>query len=380
MKDRLKRASRILGRVLLVLLIIALLPSVFGLSRAIIACRMWEPSAANELGSADQDPRVEEITSQIEGYTRAEDQTYLTFPEWYIVYSTDEYAAFIQDNPPSHFPYFKAIGQYWTSYNEICAVTHARYPLNGSYQFTLGFIGVSFTAENMIKGLYETTVGRVTEWVSEGGQTEEDVYAAQVALDYGAFLHYVPWYDFPFGEKLSGLWSDVPLWGPHMTRKLERRVALTTEYGIKALYGGFISKAARLTYGGPDETKIHAVAEGVTDEMLNEDFEVVQSIDDERDVILITRYEDFSRNIPPLMKDGLTFVDIAGNDEILVTIFGPQDGGYNLEYGEYLFELPVLTETGAARIAIKVRVDELHLLIEELDQQNRYRFEHIYDY
>jgi hypothetical protein len=380
MRDRLKRTGRVIGRVLLVLLAIAVLPSVFGMARAVIACRMWEEPPANELGSATRDTAVTEVTDEIEGYARAEDQTYLTFPEWYIVYSTDEYAAFIAGNPPSQFPYFKAIGQYWGSYNEICAVTHARYPLNGSYQFTLGFIGVSFTAENMIKGLYEVTVGRVTEWVSAGGDTEEDDYAAQVAQQYGAFLHHTPWYDFNFRQALEGLWNDVPLWGPHMTRKLERRFALTTEYGIKMLYGGFISRASRVAYGGPDETKIYAVGEGVTEDMLSEDFEVLQPIDDERDVLFITRYEAFSQNIPPLLEKGLTFVDIAGNDEILVTAFGPDQDAYDFEHGEYLFKLPVLTEPGTARLAFQVRVAELGAFIEELAEDQDYRFEHIYDY
>ena len=36
----------------------------------------------------------------VAGYTRAEAFTYLTLPEWFIVYSTDEYAAFIATRPP----------------------------------------------------------------------------------------------------------------------------------------------------------------------------------------------------------------------------------------------------------------------------------------
>ena len=45
----------------------------------------------------------------LSGYLRAEAFTFLTVPEWYIVYSTDEYAAFVRRQPPSAFPYLGAI-------------------------------------------------------------------------------------------------------------------------------------------------------------------------------------------------------------------------------------------------------------------------------
>ena len=43
----------------------------------------------------------------ITGYVRAEAFTYLTLPEWFIVYSTDEHAGFIATRRPSDFPYLR---------------------------------------------------------------------------------------------------------------------------------------------------------------------------------------------------------------------------------------------------------------------------------
>ena len=37
-------------------------------------------------------------------HVRGVEQTYLTFPEWFLVFSPDEYAAFTKDHPPSEFP------------------------------------------------------------------------------------------------------------------------------------------------------------------------------------------------------------------------------------------------------------------------------------
>src|SRR5688572_12209807 len=109
MRDN-KRGGRVFKRILLAFLAITLLPSMVAMTRAVFACRMWEKPEVNELGSATTDEQVRQVTDDIPGYARAEDQTYLTFPEWYIVYSADEYADFISENPPSHFPHFRAIG------------------------------------------------------------------------------------------------------------------------------------------------------------------------------------------------------------------------------------------------------------------------------
>lgn len=169
-----KRLGRIAGLVLLVFLCIILVPLV----NVVAECRPWaEGQPAQRAVSAE----ARQIKAGLIDYLRPEDQTYLTLPEWYIVYSADEYAAFVTENPPSQFPYFGAIGQYWRSYYDVCAITREQYPFNSGYHLTLAVIGASFTVENILKGLYENTVGRLTEWLSSTELTEEDAYAREVA-------------------------------------------------------------------------------------------------------------------------------------------------------------------------------------------------------
>jgi hypothetical protein len=74
------------------------------------------------------------------------------------------------------------------------------------------------------------------------------------------------------------------------------------------------------------------------------------------------------------------FEEIAGNDEILFTLLGPQDADYTFEYGEYLFDLPILTQPGQTRVAIKVRVGDMAQFFEELNGREDIEFEHMYDY
>ena len=41
---------------------------------------------------------------------------YYGYPEWYIVWSYQEKAEYQRTHLPGGFPYFSAVGQYWTSY------------------------------------------------------------------------------------------------------------------------------------------------------------------------------------------------------------------------------------------------------------------------
>ena len=359
------------------LALIALGPSLVNLPRVWVACRVWEK--VEEAQSTSDDAATRAAIQKIPDYYRPESKTYLTLPEWYIVYSTDEYATFLQEHRSGEFPYFSAVGQYWQSYVEVCNVIRGRYPFNGDSQFTLAFIGISFTAENMLKGAYEVTIGRLTEWISSDTPTEEEMYAAQVAKEYGEFLHMTPWYFFPFREKLQGLW-EISLWGPDPLRKWERKTALTIEYGGKLLYAGLTNIGAQATYGGADVEKIYAVTTGVTDDMLNKDLEVVEEISDDRQLIRITRFEYFSDTVPGLIERGVQFVEIAGNDEILFTLIGPQAADYTFEHGEYLFDLPILTQPGRTRVAVKASVADIGPFLEELKGRNGIQFEHMYDY
>ena len=81
--------------------------------------------------------------------------TYLTVPEWYVVYSTEEYASFLREHPPSRFPYLGASRQYWEYYGAMCEATRGVHPVDPGVHLMLGVIGVSFTAENTVKAVWE---------------------------------------------------------------------------------------------------------------------------------------------------------------------------------------------------------------------------------
>jgi len=113
---------------------------------------------------------------------------------------------------------------------------------------------------------------------------------------------------------------------------------------------------------------------------LSSDLEIVQKVDEQRQLIRITRFEYFSDTVPGLTERGVQWIEIAGNDEMLFTLIGPQEAEYNFEHGEYLFDLPILTQPGLTRAAIKVRVADIPVFLQELKARSDIQFEHMYDY
>jgi hypothetical protein len=372
---RFLRLLKWLGLALGALLVVSLLP----LLGVLWECRPFSavtPAAVPVAAAAE----AQAIHSELQNHWRPEDQTYLTLPEWYIVYSTDEYAQFIQGNRPSAFPYVQAIGQYWRTYYGICRITREQYPYNSGYHQMLMVIGVSFTAENLVKGLYENTVGRLTELISSPVLSAEDEFARQFNTEYGVFMHNIPWFEFPFREKIQKLWAETPLWGPNPIRKWERRLALTLEYGVKAIYGDLLYRVTRAMFP-PDELEIYAAVRGLTPALLQQEpqVQIVKEIDKGTTIAKIPRFAGFTEVVPRLAQQGVQFIEIASNDEILITAFAPSAWHYDLAQGQFLFALPIPTQPTVSRIAVKAPLSDLHLILNELSQRG-VQLEHLYDY
>ena len=317
-------------------------------------------------------------TTDVRGYFREESPTFLTLPEWYIVYSTEEYAEFIETRPPSRFPYFDAIRQYWSYYGDVCRVTKSRYRFDRGVHLMLGVIGASFSAENAVKGAYERTIGRFTEWLA-GHHTAEDAFARRTAREYGAFMHTVPWYQFPFGAKLKALWRETPLLGGGLVRKWERRLALTAEYGVKGTYAWVIRWSTGAVYGA-EELVIQAWVENASDRIFDDpDVRRVRTIDSRSYLIMLPRYEAFTQTVETLVKAGVRFRDIAGNETIVLTAIAPRAWDYRLESGEVVLSAPILTNPAFKRIAVQVPVPALHVVLPGLVSRGVI-LEHLYDY
>ncbi|HZE76485.1 MAG TPA: FAD-binding oxidoreductase [Gemmatimonadales bacterium] len=337
-----------------------------------------------------RDPATAELTPEIrarldssKGYRRDEGQTFLTHPEWYIVYSSDEYAEYLRDHLPTDFPYVASIGQYWTNYREVVALTRHRYPFNWGYQVMLWVIGTSYSAELTIKALYENTVGRFSGWTAGHALSDEDHYAWTVAADYGRFIHVRPWYEYAFFPRLRDLWGAVPLWGEHPVRKWERKFFLSAEYGIKAVYAGVIEAATRAAYT-PEDDRMQLVVTGWSDTMAGREpgLLALARLDSLHTLVAGPRYDGFRDLLRDLARarGSLRITEIAGNDEIFVSGLAPATWAYAGSTGAVEYALPLPTDPSRKRVALRLPVRGLLPALGRLDAEGRLAVDHIYDY
>jgi hypothetical protein len=369
---------------LLLKLVAGFIILIIGLSIATLITLNSKCSApAKSLGqqnslAADQSPEITAAQNELKDYKRPEESTYLTYPEWYIVYSSQEYADYLGNNKPSGFPYYSSISQYWSGYCTIYSITKTEYEFNAGDHFMLFVIGWSYSAELAIKGAYENTIGRFTEWTSSA-PSEEDRYAARVNQDYVDFIRDVPWYEYDYANDFKEVWTEVPLFGPQLIRKWERKLVLSLEFGIKTVYGAFIKAGTKSLYGTavPDT---YALTEFATPSALN-DYSRVKKVRDVagKQIIIIPRYQEFTNTVPQLIDEEIKFIDISGNDTIFLTAIAPVNWQYGIPEGRVLFEQTILTAPHTKRMAFSVPVTSLDEAINHL-QLNDVFIEHIHDY
>jgi len=311
---------------------------------------------------------------------RSVEQTFLTYPEWFLVHSPAEYARYVKQHPAHGFPFLGHVGQIWTSYAAVTEEqVRAKYPSNAGYHVMIGVIGSSTTVEYGLRSMYENTLGRIS-WATASGLTPEDEYGARVAQDYVDFIRKEPWYLYDFSAKLKGLWADTPLFGENMLRKLERRYALTTEYLIKAAYGKLIKLATGVAYE-PALMTTQVVADHEPYDLADlPNVKLLRMLDDGRAVLELPRYYDFRLAATKLGLQDVQLRDIAGNsDVILVTVLTRGHGTAAPPDSRVLFDQPILTEPGRRRVALVLPVAALSRYLVDAPRQG-VEVEHVYDY
>jgi hypothetical protein len=319
----------------------------------------------------------------IPNYTRDEVDTFYTYPEWYIVWSYQAKADFQHAYLPSGYSHFGDIGQFWQAYSRMYAATRQAYPFAAGDHIMLVVIGSSFSVEYALKGAYEDTVGRASEWTSGHQMVAEDEYAAKVAENYAAFVHVRPFYEFSFGQALRGLWSETPFRKTHLVRTLERRLWLSLDYAVESLYCELIELATHATYGYEDaktaawikfpRTAKAQVLALVKSMKLAKDLEPTQGF------IEIPRYQEFTTDVLTLVNHGVRFPQIAGNELIVISAIAPSRWTISEANVQLLLKQPILTAQGRTRAVLLARVSDLNEVLPSLQRQGL-KVEHLYDY
>jgi hypothetical protein len=332
-------------------------------------------TAAREPGTVTRAPLVED-----RGYARRESDSYLSFPEWHIVYAYEDLAGVLRHGDPSGFAYGRQIGAFWTNLCGLTRVVTARGPVGTDTKIMLYTIGWSFSAELAVKGAYEETVGRAFERLRGPGRTAEDEFAARDMHAYAEFLRQTPWYEYPFGWRLLAFWRSTPLRGDGLARKIERRVEFTLEYGTKAIYGALIGYASATTLGASD-LEIQTVIVGLEpgDVAREPKIRIVRELGGGRTLIRTPRYQAYTDLLVRLARRGRDIAEIAGNHRILVTVLAPLGPLPAAPGVTELFEAPIQSRPDRRRLGLDVSVEHLAAAIRALEASGT-PIEHIYDY
>ncbi len=310
---------------------------------------------------------------------RTPDQTFLTFPEWFLVFSPAEYADALRANQaPEAFPFFSHIGQFWNAYARIIHRTRA-FPFNSEYHTMIVVIGVSTTVEYAIKGAYETLIGRISGLTAAPNATPEDLLATDQARAYVDFIRIDPWYKFDFVAPLKQLWTQTPWAGPHMLRKWERRYLLTSEWLIKATYAAIIKRATSSSFDAPKPTTL-AIVQGLAlgTGACTQAIHLLRR-QGTQSLVSLPRYQPFTEQAIALSKCGATFDEIAGNrSTILVSLLVPISREVETR-APILIRQPIITRPGFERRVLQTQVPHLaNTLRAHVDAGDD--IEHVFDY
>ena len=345
---------------LLVLLVVVLLAPVAYIETV---CRA-DPEDRN------YDPLITEAEFQ-----RAEANSYLTYPEWHIVYAYEGLANVLRSGDEYEFDYLKSIGGFWSSACALNKMANLRGGGDEATRITVHVIGVSFTVEMAMKALYEETLGRLATIIRGPFKTPQDVYAAEMADDYASFLQQVPWYKYDFNAATDALWAQ-PVTDP--LRSWERRFALAGEWKAKAAYAQAIADAVDAT--GQAQLRIRSVIRGLSPDQLAaiDGVSVVTSTPDFA-LIETPRYRQFTRILESIALAGGNVVEIAGNNAIMMTVIAPEENAdLPFDKGTVISDI-ARDGYSSRRLLIGLELADLSDMLRSLESST-YELEHVYDY
>jgi FAD/FMN-containing dehydrogenase len=313
-----------------------------------------------------------------EGYYRAEEQTFLTVPEWYLVFNPKEYADYLgEGNNPSDFPFYASIKEYWRLYDRSVKLVSEAYPENAEYITMLDVIGVSVTMEYAGKMLYEKTMGKIFGWFANDEISAKEEMINNAHRAYSDFIYHTAWYEFEFMDWVGKVWSAAGESDASWLRKWERTFFFTFEFMLKAGYGQLIEWAAQATYEAPIE-QIFLTAQSTDTLPAFKDLELIAQQDSTL-VLGVTRWGPFTETIKQLAGYNIVIEDISGNDEIVISIVMNQEQKLNGKSYELLYTSEVVTDAALKRTVYVVPVNDLLPIIRAANENGMF-VEHVFDY
>jgi hypothetical protein len=290
------------------------------------------------------------------------------------VFAYDGLANALKTGDEHAFPYRDSIATFWSSACDLTRVAGQHGGADWGTRSMIHTIGVSFTAEMIAKAGYEETIGRATAWLRGPRKTPQDEIVARMAADYASFLRQTPWYQYPFERTAQELWA-APF--DQYVRGWERRLGIGLEFQAKVVYAKVIAGAVAATEQA--QLTIRSVVSGIAAADLARLSDV--KIIGERGgglEIETPRYDLFTRILVEIARQGGAIREIAGNDEIMVSLTVPAGDAAPIQHGAVILRMKRDGLPGD-RVLVNVRMTDLAAFLKT------YRLgdpglEHVFDY
>ncbi|SHL86397.1 FAD-binding oxidoreductase [Flavobacterium saccharophilum] len=316
---------------------------------------------------------------KIKEYFRAEEQTVLTVPEWYLVYNPKEYTDYLKSGKnSSDFPFYKSIDEYWKLYDRSIKLTSKAYPENSEYKTMLQVIGVSMTMEYGLKIIYENTTGRFFSLFAEDKISKQEEIIIEAQKAYSDFVYQTAWYEFEFLSWVKKVWSASDNSDCSTLRKWERTMLFTMEFSFKAFYSKLIEWGAKSSYETPSNL-IYLIVSNTDTITESKDLKIIKKGNGDKMIITVTRWAIFTTEMKKLANQDVKIYEISGNDEIAVSTIMKKSQDLNLDGGKLLYQSSIVTDDHLKRNVCFIPVEQLLPFIKKAESEN-VTIEHVYDY
>lgn len=318
--------------------------------------------------------------------TRPEVQSFLTLPEWQLVYASEDLATVAARNPQHKFSFFGAIRDFWMLYARTIKFTSRFYRTNWGYHFMNVVIGLNTTVEYALKGVYENTIGRATSWLASGAvlQGSVDSFIATTYSDYARFIHTKAWFQYPFFTRLHELWRIGSAHEVSTVRYVERLVSFSVELIAKGSLGKLFGVGTEAIYGAEQEmiTLIGTGDEGAYAQSAPQ-FLRITEVSPKAIAFRLPRYEPFTAAVKKMAaldaQGSLSLIEIAGNQRIALTIVVPTTWRPPNADIYAIHEDVVLGDTSRKHVHLSVPVNRLLSFASTIPDQGG-EVVHVYDY
>lgn len=346
----------------------------------IVASNIVQPYRSEEkIIPALPDYEKEKILSEFPEYgLRKIEQTYLTLPEWYQVYSYNEFGDFLYSGGrQSNFPFPRSIKSFW-SYYRLALKESSDEKFNWQYNVVTWVIGANLSAEYFIKSVYENTIGTITQFIS-GSDTEADKFIANSWNNYAEKMYQATWYHYLYFEDLRGIWTETPLFDKSFIRNFERKIAFSISYLIKGTY----AKIWLLTAVQKENQTLSVVHAKDKSTVEHGEVQILKELSEDTYLIETERYAGFKEAFLKLIAKDATFIEIQGHDIIILSYlsnkevepFADAESVMILDKRKLFFEPNGYTH----RVTLRAKTRDLKGVIDAIIS-NGNKFEMIYDF